>query len=155
VLSAVMLAGPLLLSLMRIALADDTDELRQTLVVIPKALAVGAIATVSYALPALACSAVSRKRWHGLAMWAAFYMLIGTMAAGISIASETPALGAVDLKTSVVTLAYRIFDVEPIRDFAMPPVWSCAAALGTYVVASMGFLYLRVAQAERSGMGGG
>jgi ABC-2 type transport system permease protein len=155
-MATVLLIGPLLLALFRIGISDTTDELVANLVLVPKTLLVGTVATLAYAVAPLAFSAISARSRHTMAAWAAFYLVAGTIAAAIAHGTDQPDLGAFDIPTAVTGFAFAIFDVSFFgSDRMQPSIEACAAVLALYGAAGVGLVFWRVRRAQRAGMGGG
>lgn len=150
-----LLVGPLLLALFRIGLSRSTDELVRTLSVVPKALLVGAVSSVVFALLPLAFSSISTRPRHTIAAWAAFFLLVGGIALGIAVGAGIPELAALDVRTAINGFAYGVFDVQFISFRAVPPLWACTAALAGYGGLSLALLVWRLRRAQRAGLGGG
>ncbi len=153
VMATITMAGPVLLAIMRLTLATSTDELWHLLPLIPKALAVGALTTLTYAAVPLAFSALLSHRGYALAAWAAYYVIAGEIAAdGFS---STPAISAFDLPTAIRGVAFWLFDVEPIRGTAeLAPIGACVISLAIQIGAALAIAYYMVRRASDSGVGG-
>lgn len=146
-------AGPFVLALLRLGVADDFDELRTLWPVIPKALAIGALATLAYASVPLAFSSLLPNRRHALALWAAFYLIFGAMAYALAHVAS-PSIGALDLPRAVQAVAFHLFDLE-FRD--KDPAIPLDAALGSllgYSTISIALIAYQVRRAQHSGVGG-
>src|SRR5262249_24093632 len=77
--AAIMLAGPLVLALARLGLSDSIDDLVTLLPIVPKAIAIGLLGTLAFAAVPLAFSALIPNPRHALALWAAYYLIVGGM----------------------------------------------------------------------------
>ena len=150
-MATALFAGPVLLSLFRLGFAADFEELIDLLPVVPKAMLVGAIATVAYAVVPLAFSAISSKTRHTVAAWAAFYLLGGSVAWAVSQGTGISAIGALDISQSILGLSYAIFDVTLLRG-NVPSLAASLVSLCGYSAVALGFLYWRVVRAESAGM---
>jgi hypothetical protein len=152
-LALIMLGGPLVLAGIRLGLSDDLDQLITFLPVVYRALAVGALGTLVYAAVPLGFSALIANRRHALALWAAYYVLIGSMASGIAYVT-TPAIGALDLASALKSISFNLFDVHRSgRDLAIPTSAALISILGHTVIA-IGLVFWRVRNAQRTGVGG-
>jgi ABC-2 type transport system permease protein len=80
VTATIMLAGPLALTIARLALSDSVDQLVTMLPVLPKMLAVGVLGTLAFAAVPLGFSAIIGNPRHAMALWAIYYLVVGGMA---------------------------------------------------------------------------
>jgi hypothetical protein len=150
-----LIGGPLLLTLVNLGLSENTDDLLVNLRMIPKALLVGAVATLAYATIPLGVSALSANRRHTVAIWGTFYFLVGNMAVVVARVSDNPTLAALDIPTAVSALAMHMFDAHL---FTFGPMPSSEAALAFLLVlsgAGVGVTWWRVKAHEGTGVGGG
>jgi hypothetical protein len=153
IMATALLAGPLLLSLHRLAVVEDISEIRGLLPVVPKALLVGTFATLAYSIVPLAFSAISSNPRHTIAIWAAFYIVGGGIAGGIAHGTGISAIGALDLTQAVAGMSFDIFDLNVTRA-NLPSLFEGMAVLSLYILAALGFIFWRVVRAERAGLGG-
>jgi len=154
VIGLVLFVGPVLLSLFRIAIAKNTNQLQDQIWLVPKTMAAATIATFTYAAIPLAFSALSSNRRYAIAAWAVFHLIISNIAVGIAANNKgAEALGALNVNDSLLTVIYRIFDMKRMDGYS-PPMWSATGMLVVYFVAGFGIVYWRVRSAQRSGMGG-
>lgn len=150
----VVMAGPLVLALLRLGVADDLDEVKALLPLIPKTLAIGALATLAYACVPLAFSSLLPNRRHALALWAAFYLILGAMAYALAHVAS-PSIGALDLPRAVQAVAFHLFDLKfRDRDPAIPLDAALGSLLG-YAAISIALIAFQVRRAQHSGVGGG
>jgi hypothetical protein len=146
-------AGPFVLALLRLGVADDFDELTTLWPVIPKTLAIGALATLAYASVPLAFSSLLPNRRHALALWAAFYLIFGAMAYALAHVAS-PSIGALDLPRAVQAVAFHLFDLEfREKDPAIPLDAALGSLLG-YSAISIALIVYQVRRAQHSGVGG-
>ncbi len=152
-IALIVAAGPLILALLRLGVADTTDEVIELLPIVPKTLAVGLLATLAYACVPLAFSSLLPHRRHALALWASYYLIFGTMAYALA-SIVAPSIGALDLPRAVQAVAFHLFDLEfRDKDPAIPLDAAVASLLGHGAI-SIGLIILQVRRAERSGVGG-
>ena len=150
-----LIAGPLALTLLNLGLSENTDDLIDNLRLVPKALLVGAVATVAYAAIPLGVSALSTNRRHTVAIWGTFYFLIGNMALLVAKASDNPTLAALDVPTAVSSLAMQVFDAH-VLSFGRPPsVTASIVSLLAMSAAGIAVMWARVRSHEGTGVGGG
>lgn len=150
------MAGPVLLAGLRLGLCESWGDLIDHLVILPKALAVGALATCAYAAVPLGFSALAENRRTALALWVAYYLIGGTIAMMIGAITRTGWIGALDIHTAITGVAERLFDVP-----AFPGSHTSAISLGegltsiaAHVIASIGIVWVSVDRAQKSGVGG-
>lgn len=155
-LMATLVALPLLLIAgLRVGLAGSTHEMVDSLDLLPRALAVGLIDSVAYAVVPLGISALVQRPLHALAAWAGYYLLIGSALAGAGAATGSP-IGALSLSTACSVVANAIFDSPlPMVRRVLPPLGPSVASLVGHLVLALGLAYWRVRQAQRTGVGGG
>ena len=154
VLSLVMLGGPLVLAGVRLGLAEGQDDLIALLPILAKAIALGVLGTLIYAVVPLGFSALVSSRTYALAIWAAYYMLIGSLAQGLGFITH-PAVAALDLPTALGAVARDLFEVHLNRsiDFEIP-VGIALASILVHVAAATGVMLWRVRTAQLRGVGG-
>jgi ABC-2 type transport system permease protein len=152
-LSLIMLGGPLVLAGVRLALSDDLDQLITFLPVVYKAAAIGALGTLVYAVVPLGFSALITNRRYAMALWAAYYVVVGSMAAGIGLVTR-PAIGALDLAAALKTISLNLFDAHQSgRSLAIPTSIALISIFG-HAAAAIGLMFWRVRNAQQTGVGG-
>ncbi len=154
VIGCALFVGPVLLSIFRIAIAKNTDQIPNMIWLIPKTMAAATIATFTYAAIPLAFSAVSSNARYAIAAWAVYHLIISNIA--VIIAAKNPgagAVGALNVSDSLMSVIYRIYDVKRMSGYS-PPLWSAISILVVYFAVGFGVVYWRVNKAQRSGMGG-
>jgi hypothetical protein len=153
-LSLIMLGGPLVLAGVRLALSDDLDQLITFLPVVYNALALGALGTLVYAVVPLGFSALITNRRYAMALWAAYYIVIGSMAGGIAFVTR-PAIGALDLGAALKAISLNLFDTHLSggRGLAIPTSVALISIFGHAAVA-IGLMFWRVRNAQQTGVGG-
>jgi len=148
------MAGPLVLAISRLGLADSTDQLIELLPVIPKAFAIGALGTLAFASVPLGFSALIPNPRYAMATWAAYYLIVGGMAYVISRITESGA-AALDIAASLDRVAYWLYDLQLVwgrakRIDAGMALFSLLAHSGV----SIGILVWQVRRAHLRGIGG-
>jgi len=153
--ATITLAGPVLLAALRIGLSgDDTESLADALPVLLKVFAIGGLATLVYAAVPLGFSALVPNRRYALALWAAYYLVVGAMAIGIGYATSH-SLGALQLPSAIEAVTLRLFDVEILHGLdAKVPLSAGLISIGAHVVVAIGLVGWRVRAAQQSGVGG-
>jgi len=158
VVSTALLAGPLLLSLYRIGLARDLDEVMPALALVPRMALVGAAGTIAFAVVALALSSLSSRPRLTTSLWVAFYLLFGGTARLLSEVLGSDDLSALSLPRAVEGLAYGVFQIHLAalpgfdREPGLAPSY---VSLLLYTAAGLIVLHVQVRRAERAGLGGG
>jgi ABC-type transport system involved in multi-copper enzyme maturation permease subunit len=155
VMGIVLVVAPVLLSLFRLGLSADTGELVGALVLVPKTAAVGLIATLGYAVVPVAIGAITGNPRHAVAAWVGFYFVLGASAGVVALQLDMPVIAAIDLQSSVMAIAVRLFHLSFTTREVLPPAWAAMTALVGYPAAGLALLYWRVSRAERAGLGGG
>ncbi len=155
IVATITLAGPVLLAALRIGLADGTTEtVAGAVPVLLKVFAIGGLATLVYAAVPLGFSALVPNRRYALALWAAYYLVIGGMALGIGF-SMSPALAALHLPSAIEAVTLRLFDAHILRGFSVPvPLAAGLISIGTHVGVAIALVAWRVRSARSSGVGG-
>jgi hypothetical protein len=152
-LSLIMLAGPLALAGVRLGLSDDRHQLFELLPVAYKALTIGVLGTLIYAAVPLGFSALVPNRRYAMALWAAYYILLGSMAQVIGRLTS-PTVGALDLASALKSVSLNLFDVHPSgRDLSIPTGPALISILG-HVAIAIGLVVWRVRNAQQTGVGG-
>jgi hypothetical protein len=151
--------GPVLLAGLRLGLCSSLGDVVDHLVLLPKALACGALATVAYAAIPLGFSALADSRRTALALWAAYYLVGGTIALMVGATSHTGWISALDISTAVSGVAATLFDVPSAGGIfgALAPHLSVGAGVTSIVVQAVlaiVLVWLAVDRAQKSGVGG-
>jgi hypothetical protein len=143
-----------LLSALRLGLSATTDELVAHLSVLPKALAVGALATVVYTAMPLAVSAIINNRRYALALWAAYYIVAGNIISVIGITTKSD-VGVLHLPTALNSITYDLFDVSMFKGLGAD-VDTTTAVIGLLVQSGIAIAILayQVSRDHRTGVGG-
>lgn len=151
---AIMLGGPLVLAIARLALSDSTDHLFTLLPIIPKTIAVGLLGTLAFAAVPLGFSALIRNPRHAMAMWAAYYLIVGGMAYVLSRVMKN-GIGALDIATSLDALVFDLFDFKQTvgRSKRVDPSMALFS-LVAHATAAIGLIAYKVRRAHLEGIGG-
>lgn len=153
-LALIMLGGPLVLAGIRLGLSSDIDQLISFLPVVYKALAIGALGTLVYAAVPLGFSALIANRRYAMALWAAYYVVIGSITAQIARIT-TPAIGALDLASSLKAISFNLFEVHATRRNLDLPTSTALISIVAHAVVAIGLVFWRVRNAQQTGVGGG
>jgi hypothetical protein len=152
-LALIMLAGPLALAGMRLGLSDGPGALLGNLAISYKALAVGVLGTLLYAAVPLGFSALIANRRYAMALWAAYYLVVGGMAQGLGFVT-TPAVAALDLSAALHAISLYLFDLRMSGGSPKIPASAALISILGHVVAAIGLLFWRVRRAQQTGVGG-
>ncbi|HSD89691.1 MAG TPA: ABC transporter permease subunit [Kofleriaceae bacterium] len=153
--ATIVIIGPLLLVGMRLGLSSSTDELLDHLSLLPKMLALGVLATMLYTTVPLAISALLPNRRFALALWAAYYIIVGGIFTLIGITTHTP-IGAMDLQTGLQSVMLNMFDLKmlgggPNLDMGLIGV---LIVMFVQVAVAIGVLWFQVSRDQKTGVGG-
>ena len=146
-------AGPLAIAGLRLGISDTTDQVVDLLPIIPKTLAVGALATLAYAAIPLGFSALLPNRRHALALWAAYYLIFGAMAYLLGH-HASPWIAALDIPRAIQAVAYHLFDIEFRGRDPQIPLDAALGSLGVHIGLAIAIVTVSVSRAQRSGIGG-
>jgi hypothetical protein len=148
------IAGPLLLAISRLGLAESSDHLIELLPVLPKALAIGALGTLAFAAVPLGFSALVANPRYAMALWAAYYLIVGGMAWVLSRITDS-GIAALDIAASLDSFAYYLFDLELMwgRAKRIEPLLALGSLLA-HAGAAIAIVVWRVRRAHLSGIGG-
>jgi ABC-2 type transport system permease protein len=153
-LMLLVLAGPLLLALLRVGLSDDTSQIVPQLRGVLHAGAVGVLATLIYSIIPLGFSAIVADRRWAIGLWALYYVAVGSIMSGLAMAL-VPQLAALDLAGALARVSFALFDVsistQPLGDFSV--AWDLGS-IALHTLLALGLVSWRVAKAARDGVGG-
>ncbi|MGE0547053.1 MAG: hypothetical protein AB7O24_29245 [Kofleriaceae bacterium] len=154
VVALLVVAGPLLLALTRLGLSKSTDELIAMLPLIPKTLAIGALATITMAAVPLAFSSLVSNPRYTLALWASYYFVVGYILQGVGMALHS-SISALDLATSLTVVARELFDFKlPFTPAALVSLPTALASLGIHAGLAIAIIIYQVRRLHGSGVGG-
>ncbi|HEY0479030.1 MAG TPA: ABC transporter permease subunit [Kofleriaceae bacterium] len=152
-LAMIMLAGPVVLAGVRLGLSDDLAQLITLLPVLYKELAIGLLGTLIYTAVPLGFSALVTNRRHALAVWAAYYLVIGLLAVGLG-RLVSPAIAALDLPSSLHAISRHLFDTRLTGRDADPPTSAALISILGHAAVAIGLVAWRVRNAQQTGVGG-
>lgn len=143
------------LTIFRCGLADDSAELMRCLPMIGKAVIVGVLGAAVFTAVPVGLSAVVARRRNAIALWATYYLVIGSMLHGIGMAGA-PAVKAFDILVAVQSVGRHLFDVQfmPGMLDAAPLGWSLLS-IALHVAAGVGLAWWQVSRRAHVGVGGG
>ncbi|HEY8142152.1 MAG TPA: hypothetical protein VIG06_05750 [Kofleriaceae bacterium] len=148
-------AGPILLSLFRVGLSSDMDEVMTTLALVPRTALVGLLGALAYAVVPLALSALAPRPRITVAIWVGYYFVVSGLVLALSAALHAPNLAALRLPDAVIGLAFGLYGVPNMFGPHQPSVAASLSSLIGYSVIGILALHWRVKHAERAGLGGG
>jgi hypothetical protein len=148
----VMLLGPLALAGVRLVLSDDLDHLLRLSPVVYKAFLLGLVGTLTYAAIPLGFSAIVTNRRYAMALWSAYYLMIGWMALGLG-ALITPGLAALDLAMALSSIANALFETR-FRGNMNVPADAAVISIVAHAAIAVGVVLWRVRSAKATGVGG-
>lgn len=155
VIGVPLLAAPLLIALVQVALSLGGGGTASAIADVGRVVVGGAIATALYTALPLALGATTRKKAYALAVFAVFYVVIGSIPTGIAMHTGIPELAVLDPKQATMSVLYGLYDIGFQRGEVVAPLGLAIAAIAVEVAAAVAFLRWRVARAERAGLGGG
>jgi hypothetical protein len=144
--------GTFVVAAMRLGLAgyDHIDELVPQLVLLPKTLAIGLVATAAYTAVPLGFSALVSNKRTALGLWAAYYLVVGSIVTGVGQHSGSQ-IAALDMSTAVKSFALHLLD------FDQPGMVSMTAAIASiagHVTFAVGLIWYQLSTAQKAGVGG-
>lgn len=151
----VILVPMLTLTLVRLGLSEDTDELVTNLTYVPKALLIGALGAMTFASVSLGFSSILRNPRMNLALWAGYYLIATTIFLAIGMVAKIAPLTCVDIGHSLISLSHQLFGVREIGEPIDTGLAAPLIALGAYIVGGLALTYVRVDGAAHEGIGGG
>jgi hypothetical protein len=152
---SLVIIGPLLLAALRLGLSEDTDQLVTNLVIVPKVVCIGALATIAYAAVPLGFSALIPNKRYALAAWAAYYLVIGFIVKIVGLTSSASWIGAFDLPTAIDAVTLDLFDLHPITGHhGEISLTAALGGIGAHVVAAITVIGYQVSRAQKTGVGG-
>lgn len=156
VMATITMVGPLLLAAMRLGLCKSWSELVGQLVILPKVLLAGGLATLAYTAIPLAFSALLGNKRTALAVWAAYYLIGGLVAIAIGGITHTGWISAIDLHGAVDNLSERLFDVPvlPGKQFESISIAQAITSILVQTTAAFVIVWTSVDRAQKSGVGG-
>jgi ABC-type transport system involved in multi-copper enzyme maturation permease subunit len=140
------LAPALLLSLLRLALAQSAVEALQHLPLVGATLLMGIVEALALAVPAVAASSLSRRSGYVQGLFATVCLLpwlVGRIFVGVT-SSPWPAI--LSIPAHLDNLAHRLYRIP--ADGPVLPLWVSLACLGLLIGGSFWLLRRRLASVE-------
>jgi ABC-2 type transport system permease protein len=154
IMACALAVGPLVLTLFRVGLSRELDEILPALALLPRTALVGLVAAVAFAVVPLAVSTLSTRPRITISIWVVFYFIWSGIVGALAIGLDQPDLAALSLPDALVGFAYGVYDVSPLFQ-QVPSAGASAAGLLGIIALALVVLHARVRRAERAGMGGG
>lgn len=153
--ATLVLVGPFLLACFRLGMSDDTDQLVHYLPILGKALAIGALATLAYTAMPLAISAIVPNKRYALALWAAYYLVVGSIADAIGREWDNALISSLDIQTGLKAVTYDLFDLTILRGrtSGLDSNMAMISLLGQAAIA-IGIIWYQVSRDQKHGVGG-
>jgi hypothetical protein len=153
-MATILIVPPLLLVCFRLGMSESVDQLVGNLDMIPKVIAVGLIGTLAYTAIPLALSSLMPKRRYALALWAAYYLIIGNMAFGLSHVTS-PIVAALDIPSAMLTVSFELFEMTPLlRGFGKMTLEVAVVGLLVQSALAIAILWYQVSRDQKTGVGG-
>jgi hypothetical protein len=154
VTATIMLAGPLALAIARLALAESTDHMLTLLPMVPKAIALGLLGTLVYTAVPLGFSALLGNPRHAMALWAAYYLVVGGMMYLLSRVMRN-GVAALDITMALEALTYDLFDFVQVSGRSKRVAsLDALVSLLAHAAAAIAVIAYRVRRAHHGGIGG-
>lgn len=152
--ATLVLVGPFLLALFRLGMADDTDQLIKYLPILPKIIGVGLLATLAYTAVPLAISALVPNRRYALALWAAYYLIVGSIAVAVGLFAN-PVVSALDIQSALQAVTLDLFEIKILRGHpnGLDGTTALIALLAQSALAIF-LIWFMVSRDQRHGVGG-
>jgi hypothetical protein len=158
VIASIIALGPVLVAIMRVALSTtrDTHELVAHLALIPEALGVGLLATLAYTAIPLGFSALVKKRSQALGLWAAYYILVGSVLAAVGLVGGLGWLASLDVATALKAIADAVFDLPALMGpkHVGIPISACVISIVGQSALALGIVYWKLSTSQKAGVGG-
>lgn len=152
-LSLIMLAGPLVLAGVRLGLSDNLTQLIALLPTLYKLLAIGGLGILIYAVIPLGFSALIPNPRYALALWATYYLVVGSIA--WALGWITPEVAALDLPSALHAVSLHLFDLHMLgRRNPEPSTLAALVSILGHAAIAVALVIWRVRNAQQTGVGG-
>lgn len=152
VMASSLLVGPLLLSIFRICLSEDTSEVLRLLPWLGRVMVIGVLGSIVYAAAPMAISALIGKRWIALGAWVGYWGIALAMIATVASLTWKPLL-AIDPGIAIDNLALRLWGLEGTGQAAGVSMTACIVSLCAHIGVSVSLLYWSVARHSGASVG--
>ena len=149
-----MFAGPVILALVRLLFAAGAADAWAHADVVPRAMAVGLVGTVSYAIVGLALGALVRRRVWAQAGFAIYYLVLANLIETAAQRADEPLLALASIDANLTSVGVALLDAPMPPDALLPPAWAAAAFTALLVGLGLWTITWRVRSAETAALGG-
>jgi len=149
-----MFAGPVILALVRLLFADGAADAWAHADVVPRAMAVGLVGTVSYTIVGLALGALVRRRAWAQAGFAIYYLVLANLIETAALRAGEPWLALASIDANLTSVGVALLDAPLPPDALLPPAWAAGAFTALLVGLGLWAIAWRVRSAETAALGG-
>jgi ABC-2 type transport system permease protein len=150
----ILIGGPLILAGIRLGMYGDGAMALANVALLGKVVLIGALGALAYAAVPLAISALVPNRRYGLAMWATYWIVVGTIMSVVGATSNAPMVSVLDISGAIQGMAFHLFDISFQQGRPPPSLPWAIGGLLIHAGAAIVIIYVRVARARSSGVGG-
>jgi hypothetical protein len=149
-----MFGGPVILALVRLLFARGAADAWAHADVVPRAMAVGVVGTLSYAILGLALGALIQRRIWAQAGFAIYYLVLANTIELAAFRTGEPwlALGSID--SNLTSLGVALFEAPTPPQTVLPPAWAAAVFTASLVGLGLWAIAWRIRHAETAALGG-
>jgi hypothetical protein len=147
-----MFAGPVVLAVFRLLLADGWRDALALAPVLPRAALLGLLGTAAYVLPVAGMGALARRRQVAQALFAVYWLLVCPAVWSLSWPFRLPWLRLASLPSDLTVIGRALFGVA--RDHHDPPTWAASVSLALIAGAGFAAVWRTVHRAAHEGLGG-
>jgi ABC-2 type transport system permease protein len=149
-----MFAGPVILALVRLLFAEGAADAWAHADIVPRAMAVGLVGTVSYAIVGLALGALVRRRIWAQAGFAIYYLVLANLIKTAANSAGEPLLALASIDANLTSVGVALLDAPLPPDTLLPPAWAAAVFTALLVGLGLAAILWRVRSAETAALGG-
>jgi hypothetical protein len=149
-----MLGGPVLLALVRLLLSRDAADAWDNIDVLPRAMAVGVVGTLSYAIVGLALGALVVRRVWAQAGFAIYYLVLGNLIEVTAMQTGQPWLALASIDANLTSLGVALLDAPAPPGSLLPPAWAAGVFTAGLVGLGAWVIGWRLRHAETAALGG-
>jgi hypothetical protein len=157
VIASVIAGGATIVAIMRVALSSRADlgALLDELRVVPEALGLGLFGTLAFTSISLGFSAIVGNRRYALGLWAAYYLIVGSLLTLVGAQTNVHWLEAIDITSSLSSLANHAFDMPTLLGGKFDvPIAAAIISLAGQSALAIAFVYYKLSTAQKAGVGG-
>jgi hypothetical protein len=149
-----MLGGPVILALVRLLFARGAADAWAHADVLPRALAVGLVGTLAYAIVGLALGALVGRRVWAQAGFAIYYLIIGNLIELAAMKTGEPLLALLSIEANLTSLGVALLGAPLPPRGVLPPAWAAATFTAVLVGLGLWIIGWRIRHAETAALGG-